>query len=170
METIIGVVASLAGVFVGASLTQRSADRQRRLSVTFDLHQELHGPEMMRARHAAAELVEQYADKDYQELRDLLGFSGISDLQQVIYFFQRLWLAIEFGALQQGYAVRLFGDTFSWWYDTTFHSMLIPTQTEMAHDIESLHAWMLRHSSEEQRQRWRGNKPDAWRRRDTQGS
>ncbi|MEV0220381.1 hypothetical protein [Streptomyces sp. NPDC050704] len=170
METLIGVVASLVGVFVGASLTRRSADRQHRLTVTFDLHRELHGAEMMHARHAAAELVEQHADKDYRELRELLGVSGMSDLHQVIYLFQRLWLAIELGALQKKYVARLFGDTFSWWYDTTFHSMLVPTQTEMAHDIEALHVWLVRHSTQAQRQRWRGANPDAWRRRDAQGS
>ncbi|MFJ3670435.1 hypothetical protein ACIPSE_28670 [Streptomyces sp. NPDC090106] len=161
-----GVVASLAGVFVGASLTQRSANRQRRLSITFDLHQELHGADMMRARHAAAQLVAQHPERDYQELRDLFGFSGISDLQQVVYFFQRLWIAIELGAVQDVYVVRLFGDTFSWWYDTTFRVMLVPTRTEMAHDIEALHAWMLTHASAAERELWRGDKPDAWQRRD----
>jgi hypothetical protein len=170
METIIGVVASLVGVFMGASLTRRSADRQRRLAVTFDLHRELHGAEMMRARHAAAELVEQHADKDYQDLRELLGISGMSDLHQVVYFFQRLWLTIELGALQEEYAARLFGDTFSWWYDKTFRSMLVPTQTEMAHDMEALHGWLVGHSTDAQRQCWRGANPDAWRRRDAQGS
>ncbi|MGV9883694.1 hypothetical protein [Streptomyces sp. NPDC003006] len=163
-------MASFVGVFVGALLTRRSADRQRRLTVTFDLHRELQGAEMMRARHAAAELVEQYADKDYRELRELLGASGVSDLHQVLYFFQRLWLAIELGALQKEYTARLFGDTFSWWYDTTFRSMLVPTQTEVAHDIEALHGWLVSHSTEAQQQRWRGANPDAWRRRDTQGS
>jgi hypothetical protein len=167
METIIGVVASFVGVFVGASLTRRSADRQRRLTVTFDLHRELHGAEMMRARHAAAELVERHADKDY---RELLGAPGMSDLHQVIYFFQRLWLAIELGAVQEEYTARLFGDTFSWWYDTTFQRMLVPTQTEMARDIEALHGWLVNHSTEAQQQRWRGADPDAWRRRDAQGS
>ncbi|MBO0657283.1 hypothetical protein J1792_32590 [Streptomyces triculaminicus] len=166
METIIGVVATLVGVFVGASLTQRSADRQRRLIATFDLHRELHGAEMMRARFAAAELVEQHADKDYRELRDLLGAPAMSDLRQVIYFFQRLWLAIELGALHEECAARLFGDTFSWWYDTTFQSMLVPSETEMARDIEALHGWLVSHATEAQQQYWRGADPDAWRRRD----
>ncbi|MGY1503554.1 hypothetical protein ACW4TU_44525 [Streptomyces sp. QTS52] len=62
------VVAGLVGVVVGVSLARRASDNQRRLTVTFDLHRELHGPEMMRARHAAAEQIAQHPDLDYQEL------------------------------------------------------------------------------------------------------
>ncbi|MGY1503555.1 hypothetical protein ACW4TU_44530 [Streptomyces sp. QTS52] len=94
----------------------------------------------------------------------------MSDLHQVIYFFQRLWLALEFGVLQEDYVPRLFGDTFSCWYDTTFCSMLVPTGTEMAQDSNALHDWLVDHSTEEQQQHWRGADPDAWRRRDPQGS
>ena len=167
METAVGVMASLLGVLVGASLARRAADSQRRLKATFDLHRELHGSEMIRARHAAAEMIRHHPELDYSELRELVGFVGMADLHQVIYFFQRLWLAVEYGAVQEKYVSRLFGDAFSWWYELTFHAMLVPTATEMGRDVDALWQWMTDHSTEEQRRSWRGSDLDAWSRRDT---
>jgi len=167
MDTALSVIASLLGVLVGASLARRAADSQRRLNFTFDLHREYNSSDMIRARHAAAELLRGHPGLDYRDLRDQLGYSGAADLDQVIYFFQRLWLAVEYGAVQEKYVSRLFGDSFSWWYELTFRAMLVPTATEMGADIDALQRWMVDHSTEEQRQSWRGANLDVWRRRDT---
>ncbi|MFB8774946.1 hypothetical protein [Streptomyces broussonetiae] len=169
VDSVVGVVAGLLGVFTGASLARRAADHQRRITSTFDLHRELHGPDMMRARHAAGEIIEQHPDLDYHELRALLGPSGVADLHHVVYFFQRLWIAIECGAVREEHVPRLFGDTFSWWYKRTFRSTLVPTPTEMARDIEALWHWLETRSTEEQRQRWRGDNLQAWKRPDGPG-
>lgn len=122
---------------------------------------------MIRARHEAAELLKNHPGLDYGELREQVGYSGAADLDQVIYFFQRLQISIEYGAVQGKYISRLFGDSFSWWYEQTFRAMLVPTATEMGADIDALQRWMVNHSTEGQRQSWRGANVDAWRRRDS---
>jgi hypothetical protein len=120
VNTVIGAAFGLIGVALGAFLGRLNADRQRRLQMTFDLHRELHSADMTKARYAAAELLAKHEDLEYVQLRKEVGMLTISDLRRVIYFFQRLWLAIENGALQDEYVPGLFGDTLSWWYMTSF--------------------------------------------------
>lgn len=162
MNTIIGAAFSLIGVALGAFLGRLNSDRQRRLQMTFDLHRELHSADMTKARYAAAELLAEYENLDYAQLREEVGALAISDLRRVIYFFQRLWLALENGALQDEYVPRLFGDTLSWWYMTSFESKLCSTTVEAGRDIEKLWKWINANASEQQRKLWRGANPGAW--------
>src|SRR5918999_1620493 len=162
METVVGAVASLVGVLVGAALASVASGRQRRLAMTFELHRELHSTEMIRARHAAADLLAQYKGQDYKQIQDQIGALAMRDVHQVIFFFQRLWLAIEHKALKNEYITRLFGDTFSWWYQASFRAQLVPTHTEVGSDIEALWTWMQQHSTRQQRELWRRGEPSDW--------
>ncbi|GAA1434269.1 hypothetical protein GCM10009601_58440 [Streptomyces thermospinosisporus] len=163
MDAIVGAASSLIGVFVGAYLSRLLADRQRRLTTTFDLHRELHSADMIRARYAAAGIIAEHPGADYVQLQEQLGSEGISDLRQVIYFFQRLWIAIEHNALRNEYVPRLFGDTFSWWYEATFHANLVSTETEVGQDIQALHRWLSDNATPAQTATWRGADRDVWR-------
>lgn len=162
MNAVISAAASLIGVVLGAVLSRFISHRQRRLEMTFDLHREYHAADMMKARYGAAELLAEHPDLDYAQLRREVGFLGIRDLRQVVFFYQRLWFAIENGALQDEYVPRLFGDSLSWWYLTSFESKLCPTSAEAGRDIERLWEWMNANSDDHQRSHWRGADPDVW--------
>ncbi|MCA2220016.1 hypothetical protein [Nonomuraea aurantiaca] len=152
-------LAGLGGVFVGVWLTYWLTVNQRHLAMTFELHKELHGPEMIRARYTCADILMENPGLTYDELDQHLGYSTMGDLRQIIYFFQRLWLSIEHGEIRKKYVCRLFGDTYSWWYKTTLEANLVPNGSEVAKDLEALWNWMNKNSTSEQRRIWRGSTP-----------
>ncbi len=166
MEAVIGALASFIGVLVGAFLAQAATGRHDRMVMTADLHRELHSPAMIDARYAAAALVEGNRGLDYAQLRELVGPQGIADLRKVMYYFQRLWLSVETGTLHDAHVPRLFGDTFSWWYENTFKEHLVGTTTEVGRDVEALHTWLLQHSTAADRALWQGADLAIWRRPD----
>ncbi len=73
----------------------------------------------------------------------------------VVYFYQRLSLAVQHRGLHNKYVPQLFGDIFYWWYERSFRNQYIPLHTTISEDLDSLRKWMDKHTSEADRQRWR---------------
>jgi hypothetical protein len=155
VDAAIGLAGGLVGVLVGALLAAGFGARASRIDRTFEMHREFEAPEMLQARYRASELLAAHPGPTYTELRQTLGRTAMNDVWAVTGFYQRLWLAIRHRAVQPAYVPELFGDTFVWWCDNSFHSQLLPTRSERAHHVRQLEDWMLRHSSSEMVARWR---------------
>jgi hypothetical protein len=155
-------VPSFIGVLIGAFLSNVTSDRQRRVAATFELHRELHDVEMGRVRFLASELVEKYSKLNYRQIQQEVGPDAFRDLTKIVYFFQRLWLSIEYKSIEKQYIPNLFGSIFSWWYNTSFKDQVVPSGSEAALAIESLWKWLEKNSTLEQREGWSKGDWRAW--------
>jgi len=155
VDAIVGVVAGLVGVIVGALLAATFSARGARIDRTFEMHREFEAPDMLQARYRASELLAAQPGKTYTDLRQTLGRTAMNDVWAVTGFYQRLWLAICHRGVESAYVPELFGDTFIWWCDNSFHSQLWPTESERAFHIRQLEAWILDRTSNDEVARWR---------------
>jgi hypothetical protein len=96
----------------------------------------------------------------------------LQDVWNVMYFYQRLWLAVRHGHVHKRYVPGLFGDVFYWWWEHSFQRQLVPLPTEPAQHVQALQHWLEAHSTQDDRTRWRisneafsgrvrGNPPDG---------
>jgi hypothetical protein len=122
--------------------------------MAFEMHRELHSTELLQARYKAGAAVRRNQGRSYLELEQELGPQTAHDLRLVVHFFERLWLAIEHGAIAEKHIPRLFGDTFYWWYAASFRHQFIPLSSEVGLNIQRLWEWMERNAPPEQRENW----------------
>jgi len=119
------------------------------------MHREFNSAEMIASRHKAAELLEAHPQQTIPQLRSALGRVEMQNVWDVVYFYQRLWLAIQYGSLRNKYVPKLFGDIFYWWYDRSFESQYVPCHTTISEDLDDLRKWLDDHTTELQRKKWR---------------
>src|SRR5258708_22995167 len=153
--TLLSVGSGLLGVIVGGTRSWLLVRRQHQLTMTLDLHREFKSGQMATSRHAAAKLVLEHHTKTYLELYQQLKPEQMQDIWNVVYFYERLWLLINHRHIRKDYVKELFADIFYYWLTISFQSQLVPIETHSARNIASLRDWMDRHTTDEERQRWR---------------
>ena len=78
----------------------------------------------------------------------------------VLYFYQRLWLAIKYENIHKKYVCEMFGENFYWWYIKSYQDQLIRGQEneekwQAAYHIEDLWKWFEKEADSNDKSRWK---------------
>jgi hypothetical protein len=155
METLVSVGAGLVGTVVGAAIAWLVSGRQRRLETAFAMHREFHAPEMTRSRNHAGKTVRDHRSETFDAMRRNLPPEETQHVWNVMYFYQRLWLAVKYKSIHQSYVPEMFGENFCWWYIKSYEDQLVPLDWEAGRHIDALMEWIKRTASPIEMERWR---------------
>jgi hypothetical protein len=155
METLVSVGAGLIGTVVGATIAWLAGRRQRRLETAFAMHREFHAPEMTRSRNLAGKLVRDHRSETFDAMREKLDPEETQYVWNVMYFYQRLWLAIKYRSIHSSYVPEIFGENFWWWYFKSYRDQLVPLDWQASRHIAALKNWIERRADKEELERWR---------------
>ena len=73
----------------------------------------------------------------------------------VMYFYQRLWLAVKYKSIHRSYVPEMFGENFCWWYIKSYEDQLVPLDWQASRHIDALMEWIKRAASQIEMERWR---------------
>ena len=114
VEILVSIGAGLAGALVGAVAAWFAGRAQHRLEMTFAMHREFHSPEMTRSRNLAGQTVVDHRSCNFEEMRAKLPPDVTQHVWNVMYFYQRLWLAIRLRDVYSNHIPEMFGENFCW--------------------------------------------------------
>jgi hypothetical protein len=154
METLVSVAAGLIGTVVGAAIAWLAGRRQHRLETAFAMHREFHAPEMTRSRHLAGKTVRDHRSETFDAMRKV-ATEETHHVWNVMYFYQRLWLAIKYESIHKSYVPEMFGENFCWWYIKSYRDQLVPLDWQASRNISALMNWIERHAAQGEMARWR---------------
>jgi hypothetical protein len=155
METLVSVGAGLVGTVVGAAIAWLVSRRQHRLETAFAMHREFHGPEMTRSRNLAGKTVRDHPSETFDAIRKNLSPEVTQHVWNVMYFYQRLWLAIKYKSIHQSYVPEMFGENFCWWYIKSYEDQLVLLDWQASRHIAALMEWIERTAGRTEMGRWR---------------
>jgi hypothetical protein len=155
METLVSAGAGLIGTVVGAAIAWLTGRRQRRLETVFAMHREFLAPELARSRHLGGMAVREHRLKTFDAMWATLAPEEMQDIWNVMYFYQRLWLAIKYRSIQERYVPEMFGENFWWWYIKCYKDQLVPLDWQASRHIEALKNWIERNADQNEVEKWR---------------
>jgi hypothetical protein len=155
MGTLVSVGAGLIGTVVGAGIAWLVSRKQHRLETVFAMHREFHAPEMTRSRNFAGKTVRDHQSESFDVMRRKLSPQETQYVWNVMYFYQRLWMAIKYKSIHESYVPEMFGETFCWWYVKSYGYQLVPLDWQASRDIAALMRWIERHADQTELGRWR---------------
>jgi hypothetical protein len=155
MEILVSVGAGLIGTLVGAGIAWFVSRKQHRLETVFAIHREFHAPEMTRSRNLAGKTVRDHQSESFDAMRRKLSPQETQYVWNVMYFYQRLWLAIKFKSIHESYVSEMFGENFCWWYIKSYRDQLVPLDWQASRHIAALMRWIERHADQTELDRWR---------------
>lgn len=155
MAILVPVAAGLAGALVGAVAAWFIGRAQHRLETTFAMHREFHSLEMTRSRSLAAQTVRSNRSFSFDEMRRKLSPEVIQHVWNVMYFYQRLCLAIKFKDVHRSYIAEMFGENFCWWYSKSYKHQLVPLNWQAGGHIDWLMNWIEHHAPADELDKWR---------------
>ncbi len=155
MGIVVSVGAGLVGALVGAVAAWFAGRAQHRLETTFAMHREFHSPEMTRSRNLAGQTVTDHRSSSFAQIRATLPPDVTQHVWNVMYFYQRLYLAIRFRDVYGSHVPEMFGETFYWWYSTCYEHQLLPLDWQAGRHIKWLMDWIERHADENEFEKWR---------------
>jgi hypothetical protein len=91
---------------LGAGIAWFVSRRQHRLETAFAMHREFQAPEMTRSRSLAGKTVRVHPSESFAAMRRKLTPEEMQHVWNVMYFYQRLWLAIEYKSIHERYCSR----------------------------------------------------------------
>ncbi|HEV8649303.1 MAG TPA: hypothetical protein VG276_07840 [Actinomycetes bacterium] len=155
MGALISVGAGLLGTLVGAAITWFAARRRDRLETAFAMHREFHAPEMTHSRNLAGKTVRDHGSETFDAMRRKLSADATQHVWNVMYFYQRLWLAIKYRNIHESYVSEMFGENFCWWYVKSYEDQLVPLDWQASHHIAALMRWIEGNTEQIELERWR---------------
>lgn len=155
METLVSIGAGLIGTVLGAGIAWFVGRRQHRLETAFAMHREFHALEMTRSRNLAGKTVRDHPSESFDAMRRKLPPEETQHVWNVMYFYQRLWLAIKYRSIHESYVPEMFGENFSWWYIKSYGDQLVPLDWQASRHIAALMQWIERHADQSELGKWR---------------
>ena len=96
------------GALVGAAAAWFAGRVQHRLETTFSMHREFHSPEMTRSRNMAGQTVRDNRSSSFEDMRVKLSPEVTQHVWNVMYFYQRLCLAVKLRDVHSSYIPEMF--------------------------------------------------------------
>jgi hypothetical protein len=155
MDTLVSAGAGLLGTLVGAAIAWLAGRRQRRLEMAFGMHREFHAPEMTHSRNMGGSTVRAHHSQNYNSMRRNLTPDETQHVWNVMYFYQRLWLAIKYGNIYKRHVPEMFGENFTWWYLESYETQLVPLDWQASRHVAALMKWIEDNADEVELARWR---------------
>jgi hypothetical protein len=155
METLISVAAGLVGTIVGAGIAWVAGRKLRRLETTFAMHREFHAPDMTHSRNLGGKTVRNHPSETFDAMRRRLRPEETQYVWNVMYFYQRLSLAIKYKNIHKDYVAEMFGENLCWWYMKSYRDQLVPLDWQASRHIAALMNWIERNADKTQLAKWR---------------
>jgi len=155
MAVLVSVAAGLIGTLVGAAIAWLAGRRQYRLETSFAMHREFHAPEMTHSRNLAGKTVRDHRSETFDDMRRGLAPEETQHVWNVMYFYQRLWLAIKYRGIHEKYVPEMFGENFCWWYIKSYRDQLIPLDWQASRHIGALMTWIEAKADRSEMESWR---------------
>lgn len=155
MAILVPIAAGLVGTVVGAIVAWFAGRAQHRLETTFAMHREFHSPEMTRSRNLAGQTVRDNRSSSFEDMRVKLSPEVTQHVWNVMYFYQRLCLAIKLRDVHRSYIPEMFGENFCWWYSKSYEHQLVPLNWQAGRHIKWLMNWIERSAPADELRKWR---------------
>ena len=156
MEILVSIGGGLVGTLVGAAVAWFAGRAQYRLEATFTMHREFHSPEMTLSRNLAGKTVRDHGSENFDWIRRELSPQDAQHVWNVMYFYQRLWLAIRFKNVYNRYVPEMFGETFCWWYFKSYEDQLVrPLDWQAGRHVSCLMEWIERNAKQSEIEEWK---------------
>jgi len=155
VDAIQEILIGLVGTLIGATVAWFVGRRQVRLEMVFSMHRELNAPDMAHSRVLAGRTVLKHPSESFDWMRVNLEPEETQHVWSVMYFYQRLWLAIKYRSIHRRFIADMFGENFYWWYLKSYQDQLVPLNWQAGRHIKSLMEWTEKHSDPKETERWR---------------
>lgn len=152
---LVPIAAGLVGALVGAAAAWFAGRVQHRLETTFAMHREFHSPEMTRSRNLAGQTVRDNRSSSFEDMRVRLSPEVTQHVWNVMYFYQRLCLAVKLRDVHRSYIPEMFGENFCWWYSRSYEHQLVPLNWQAGRHIKWLMNWIEDSAPADELQKWR---------------
>lgn len=119
------------------------------------MHREFHSPEMTRSRNLAGQTVMDHRSCSFEEIRAKLSPDVTQHVWNVMYFYQRLCLAIRLRDVYGSHIPEMFGENFCWWFSKCYEYQLVPLNWQAGRHIEWLMDWIEHHADKDELEKWR---------------
>ncbi|MEA5447966.1 hypothetical protein VB780_05255 [Leptolyngbya sp. CCNP1308] len=149
------VLAALLGTIVGGFISWIANVYQNKSQATFDFHREFDSDVMHRSRILADQLIRKNPNDTLYEIYEKYPEESFH-IWQVINFYRRLWVAINYGQVKTNLVPELFGEIFIWWYLLCFEKQYIPAynHSQGRKQILELKKWIDKHSNKSEMDEW----------------
>ncbi|MEM8718894.1 MAG: hypothetical protein AAGE84_06240 [Cyanobacteria bacterium P01_G01_bin.39] len=170
IELLATLTSNLLGTVIGAglafwfalrqfSIRSSSESQKNRIDTTFSLHQEI-TTELFEARVKADELLTMHKTKSLDILQNHLSETETRYVWQIIFFYRRLELAIDYERIELSLIPELFGQKFIWWYHVWLTSV-VPSEWESSNQLKKLQIWVEKNSKESMYKQWKDDATQA---------
>jgi hypothetical protein len=85
-----------------------------------------------RSRNLAGKAVIDNRSFSFEEMRAQLSPEVTQHVWNVMYFYQRLCLAIKLRDVHRSHVPEMFGENFCWWYTKSYEHQLVPLNWQAA--------------------------------------
>ena len=98
---------------------------------------------------------------NFDVMRRTLEPEKTQHIWNVMYFYQRLWLAVKYKNIHRKYVPEMFGENFYWWYIKCYQDQLVKPEEkgelswQAARHIEELWVWLEDNAGPGDKERWR---------------
>jgi hypothetical protein len=155
VDAIEEILIGLLGTLIGAAVAWHVGRRQTRLETVFSMHHEFNAPDMTHSRNLAGKTVRRHSSESFDEMRTNLAPEETQHIWNVMYFYQRLWLAIKYRSIHRRFVADMFGENFYWWYLKSYQDQLVPLDWQAGRHIDALMKWIEKNSDPRERVKWR---------------
>ncbi len=120
-----------------------------------DLHREFSSERLGKSRSEALAFLKKHWDMSFDEISDTpsLALEAVP-LFEIVYFYERLWVLVNFKQVSVSAIPDLFGEIFLWWYTVSFRQQLLRCDWKSSQDIESLYLWLKSKAPRDDWNKW----------------
>ncbi|MGZ4691876.1 MAG: hypothetical protein ACXVJQ_18730 [Acidimicrobiia bacterium] len=148
--------AAAFGALIGATLAWWNSRRTTQIKTAFDMHSE-YFDDLVPQRELAVRFIASHKDAgDLAALWSIADAAKMEPVWRLVYFYERLWAAMEYRYIKRHLVPELFGASFNYWFEECFREQLVPVNDPIARHIADLHERIVevKTSTEEQRVGW----------------
>jgi hypothetical protein len=149
-----GILGATAGAILGATIGWISSTRHGQAEALFEMHREYHGDAMVKARDVASRALTANPTATFLTLRKTVGPDQMKQVLSIVYFYERLWMAMKYGYVNGKPVPELFGSSFYWWFTKYLQKQFVPLDEPTAHHISDLYKWLMKNSSKSEKAEW----------------
>jgi hypothetical protein len=135
--------AAAFGACLGATLAWLVSKRRTQVQTAFDMHHE-YFDSLVASRESAVRFIRDHPQGDLAQLWRSVSPAEMEPLWQIVYFYERLWVALKHHYINPKLVPELFGDSFNYWYQECFERQLVPVNDPTARHIADLRSRLLK--------------------------
>lgn len=146
--------AAAFGAVLGASIAWIVDRHKAQVATSFTMHREYFDA-LVEVREAAARFIATH--RDHGTLADLWKTEQAADMEcvwRIVYFYERLWVAMKYRYIKRKLVPDLFGYAFNYWYEECFEAQLVGVDDPTARHIADLRQLLVKMVDQTEVDRW----------------